>query len=671
MVFKFEGRTIGRYQIRERLGQGGMGAVFSAIPEGQDREVAIKFLFGPFTADPEFLTRMRHEARVIASLEHPRIVRLLDYWEEPEIGPCLVMELAQGEDLRCLLDREAPLAIPLALSLGAQVAEALSHAHQRGVIHRDIKPENLMVDDFGQVVVTDFGIARAAGGSRVTRTGFMPGTPDYMAPEQLGPGQVEPATDLYSLGLVIFEMLTGQTPFRSEYVAEVIHRQVYQAPVPPSMLRPEIPPEIDRVILSCLAKSADTRPPSAQLLAQELSRLARLTLAPPATPAPLTLTPPATPAPLTLTPPPRSPAQPIPAPPATPAQLTLTPPPRLPAQPIPAPPATPAQPHQRLPAPVSPPAPQPPDSPGSTIPEPGHRPEIPQTRKPPPPPPPPPPRPRILTLPPEGPLTAPSPPRIPAPYKSPTPDAAPPPTNSPTIQVALREEVSPRGGLLRFLPACLLLLALAFLTLSIPGAGSLPVWYLDATGCAPAPLARILAGAATIHGAEFAIFAPRRNSSGLERARAASNTLAFLLRPGALKEVQGLRHDGEWTLSSQGGTEILRVDRTTAAHLGAEPELVGKWWQALLEDHLALREGREPQKVLDFERAHPLRLTGSRPVGPLFERVYRRARHQVPEGKLPTEALLQAIESLERDERQAFREAAREIPRALPPQADR
>jgi serine/threonine protein kinase len=666
VVFKFEGRTIGRYQIRERLGQGGMGAVFSAIPEGQDREVAIKFLFGPFTADPEFLTRMRHEARIIASLEHPRIVRLLDYWEEPELGPCLVMERAQGEDLRCLLDREAPLAIPLALSLGAQVAEALSHAHQRGVIHRDIKPENLMVDDFGQVVVTDFGIARAAGGSRVTRTGFMPGTPDYMAPEQLGPGQVEPATDLYSLGLVIFEMLTGQTPFRSEYVAEVIHRQVYQAPVPPSMLRPEIPPEIDRVILSCLAKSAEKRPPSAQILAQELSRLARLPLAPPTTPAQLT-----------LTPPPRSPAQPIPTPPTTPAQLTLAPPPRSPVKPIPAPPTTPAQSHQRLHAPVPPSAPQPPDYTDHPTPEPGHRPEIPQPRKPPPPPPPP--RPRILTLPPERPPTAPSstripappPTRIPAPHKSPPPDAAPPPTNSPTIQVALREEVSPRGGLLRFLPACLLLLALFFLALSVPGTGSLPAWYLDATGCAPAPLARVLAGAATIHGAEFALFAPQRNSSGLERARAASNTLAFLLRPGALKEVQGLRHDGEWTLSSQGGTEILRVDRTTAAHLGAEPELVGKWWQALLEDHLALREGREPQKTLDFERTHPLRPTESRPVGPLFERVYRRARHQVPEGKLPTEALLQAIESLERDELQAFREAAREIPRALPPQADR
>lgn len=608
MVFRLEGRTIGRYQIRKRLGQGGMGAVFSAIPEGQDREVAIKLLFGPFTADPEFLARMRQEAQVIASLEHPRIVRLLDYWEEPEVGPCLVMERAQGEDLRRLLDREAPLAIPLALSLGAQVAEALGHAHQRGVVHRDIKPENLVVDDFGRVVVTDFGIARAAGGSRVTRTGFMPGTPDYMAPEQLGPGQVGPATDLYSLGLVLFEMLTGQTPFRSEHVAEVIHRQVYQTPLPPSMLRPEIPREIDQVVLSCLAKSADMRPASARILAEELSRLARLPLAPPAS----------------------SPAPPPPA-----IQM--------------------------------PPAPQPPDSPGSPTPEPRDRPEIPKTRKPPPAPP----RSRGLTLPPEGPPTAPSSNRLPALYVSPSPAAGLPPATSPTVQVALREEVSSRGGPLRFLPACLLLLALVFLALSIPGTGRLPAWYLDATGCAPAPLARVLAGAATLHGAEFALFAPRRNSSGLDRARAASNTLAFLLRLGALKDVQGLRHDGEWTLSSQGGTEILRVDRTTAAHLGAEPELVGRWWKALLEDHLALREGREPEHALDFERAHPLRPSGSRPVGPLFDRVYRRARHQVPEGRLPTEALLQAIESLDRDELQAFREAAREIPRALPPQADR
>ncbi len=584
-----------------------MGAVFSARPEGQDREVAIKLLFGPFTADPEFLARMRQEAQVIASLEHPQIVRLLEYWEEPEVGPCLVMERAQGEDLRRLLDREAPLAIPLALSLGAQVAEALAHAHQRGVVHRDIKPENLVVDDAGRVVVTDFGIARAAGGSRVTRTGFMPGTPDYMAPEQLGPGQVGPATDLYALGLVLFEMLTGRTPFRSEHVAEVIHSQVYQTPVAPSMLRPEISAEIDQVVLSCLAKSAERRPPSAQVLAAELSRLARLPLRPLAT---------------------------SPAPPPPPANQ-------------------------------APPPPQPPDSPGSPTPEPRDGPEIPTPRRPPPP------RSRDLALPPAPPPAPPPSTRLPAIYVEPPRQPAPPSGPSPTVQVALREEVSPRGGPLRFLPACLMLLALVFLALSLSRTGRLPSWYQDGTGCAPAPLARVLSGAATLHGAEFALFAPRRNSSGLERARAASNTLAFLLRLGALEELQGLRHDGEWTLSSQGGTEILRVDRTTAAHLGAEPELVGRWWKALLEDHLALREGREPENALDFERAHPLRPSGSRAVGPLFDRVYRRARHQVPEGRLPTGAVLQAIESLDPDERRTFREAAREIPRQVPAEAGR
>lgn len=622
MVFSLEGRRIGRYQIRERLGQGGMGAVFSARAEDQDHDVAIKLLFGPFTSDPEFLARMRREAQVIASLEHPRIVRLLEYREEPEVGPCLVMERALGEDLRRLLDREAPLAIPLALNLGAQVAEALAHAHQRGVIHRDIKPENLVVDDAGRVVVTDFGIARAAGGSRVTRTGFMPGTPDYMAPEQLGPGQIGPATDLYALGMVVFEMLTGRTPFRSEHVGEVIHRQIFQTPVPPSMLRPEISREIDLVVLSCLAKTPEQRPPSAQALAAELTRLAQVPIPPMAAPSP------------------------------QPPGQTGRPPSAEPPPPPPAPSGRP-----------------------SPAPEPTARPEPPPARRPPPPPP----RSQGLALPPAAPPARRPPPaasgpdgppspstRLPALYVVPTPEAGLPAATSPTVQVALREEAPSPVGPLRLLPLLLLGLALVFLTLALTRTPPVPSWYQDGTGFEPAPLERILAGAATLHGAEFALFAPDRSSSGLERARATSNALASLLRGGGLEGLQGLKQDGEWTISSRGGTLLVRVDRNTAAHLGADPEELGRWWMALLEDHLALREGREPDKTLDFERAHPLRRSGSRPVAPLFDRVYRRARHQVPEGRLPTGAMLQAIQSLDAEESRAFREAARELPRALP-----
>lgn len=522
-MFKLEGRRLGRYRVGERLGQGGMGAVFSARAEGSAEEVAIKLLYGPFTQDPEFLDRLRQEAQVIASLEDRRIVRLLEFGEEPELGPYLVMERAAGRDLRRLLAAEGPLALPRALDLAAQVADALAHAHDREVVHRDIKPENLMVDDQDRVVVTDFGIARAAGSSRLTRTGFVPGTPEYMAPEQLAPGPIDSRADLYALGVVVYEMLTGRTPFHSENVAEVIHRQAYQLPAPPSALRAEVPEELDRLVLACLAKSPEGRPASARELAAELRRVAQL--------------------------PPRPP--------------------------------------------------------------------------------------------------------VPAPL--------------PTLQVALLEVAPARPTPLRFLPAVLAMGALVLLALAWQRFLQPPSWYEDGTGVAPAPLVRVLTGAATLHGAEVALFAPDRSLSGLERARACSNTLTSLLRQGPPGPLEGRRDGREWVVATEGGTEVFRVDRATAAHLGASPELVGAWWGALLQDHLDLREGLEPEHTLAFERKHPLRPRGERPVGPLFDRIYLRARHQVEEGPLPTAALLQALESLDGEDRQAFREAARLVPRELPP----
>ncbi len=619
-----------------------MGAVYSASAEGDTQEVAIKFLFGPFTDDPEFLTRMRQEARVIASLENPHIVRLLEYREEADIGPCLVMERAMGENLRQLLTREAPLALPLALSLAAQTAEALAHAHQRQVVHRDIKPENLVVDDDGRLVVTDFGICRAAGGSQVTRTGFMPGTPAYMAPEQLSPGHVGPAADLYALGTVLYEMLTGRTPFQSEHIAEVIHRQAYQIPTPPSALRSEISPQLDSLVLACLAKNPENRPPSAQALATALRGLAQFSPPAPATPGPLPIyvpdqparadgapNQPATALPAVSTPPvPPGPAFPSQT---APRQLMVPPPPTPPG------PTFPSQTAPNLPAIPPPPTPPGPAFPSQTAPPPAFAPPPP--------------------APPGSTFTSPQQPVAPelGPQLASVPRSRCPAPDSPA-----------RPGLLRFLPLLLLLAAVVFLVLAAQRLARPPAWFEDGTGCAPAPLSHVLAGATTLHGAEIALFAPDRSGSGLERARAAANNLASVLRQGTPDQVQG-RVDGQhWSISIPEGDEILRVDKPTATQLGASTTLAGSWWLALLKDHLALRRGQEPEATKAFERQHPLRPPDEMPVAPLFERVYLRARHQVQEGPLTTEALLRAIESLEEDEREAFCQAARVIPCEVP-----
>lgn len=526
-MFKLEGRRLGRYQLGERLGQGGMGMVYSARADGEAGEVAVKLLFGAFTDDPEFLRRLHREAEVMASLEHPHIVRLLELGEEPGVGPYLAMQRAPGRDLRHVLD-QAPMPLPRALEHAAQVADALAHAHQRGIAHRDIKPENLVVDAEGRIMVTDFGIARAVGGSRATRTGFIPGTPEYMAPEQFGQGAVGTAADVYSLGLVLYEMLTGLTPFRSDNVAEVIQRQVYQLPAAPSLIRPEVGPDLDRLVLACLAKAPEARPAARDVAAE----LRRLELAPPALPAPAG------------------------------------------------------------------------------------------------------------------------------------------PQSIPTVQVPVRTEPPRRPSVLRFVPLVLLAAAVVLLALAWQRILRPPSWFEDGAGVAPAPLTRVLAGGATLHGAEFAVFVPGRTASGLERARAVSNALASVLRQGAPGPVRGRKDGKEWVVETEGGTELFRVDLLTAAHLGATPSLAGSWWTALLKDHLAMREGTEPEHALAFERKHPLRPDRGRPVGPVFDRVFRRARHQVREGPLPTWALVEAVASLEEDDRKAFREAARVIPREIPKGAD-
>ncbi|MEW6283937.1 MAG: serine/threonine-protein kinase, partial [Candidatus Eremiobacterota bacterium] len=286
MARTFVGKRIAEYTVEQKLGHGGMGAVYLARRNGEP-PVAIKILSGPHTDDPQFVQRFAQEAAITARLDHPNLVHLLEYGEDPEAGHYLVMQYIPGPNLRELLQQAGPLPVGRAVSLARQVALALEYAHAQGVVHRDLKPDNLICPSPERVVLTDFGVARAPTTQALTRTGFLPGTPEYMSPEQLSNATSGPASDLYSLGLVLYELLTGQSPFRSDNVAEVIQRQVYHRPLPPSRLRPGIPRSLDAAVMRCLEKDPRHRFPSARALADALDDLPED--APPAPPAPTQL----------------------------------------------------------------------------------------------------------------------------------------------------------------------------------------------------------------------------------------------------------------------------------------------------------------------------------------------------------------------------------------------
>ncbi len=258
MARSFVGRSIGPYKVERKLGVGGMGAVYLAR-RGSEEPVALKILSGPHTDDPAFIQRFAQEAAITARLDHPNIVKLLEYGEDPDAGHYLVMRFVDGKTLREVLHEDGPMSVEEVVDLGGQIASALDYAHRQGVVHRDLKPENLLCPSPELIILTDFGVARATAGPVLTRTGFLPGTPEYMSPEQLANSAVGPQSDIYALGLVLYEMLTGESPFHSENVAETISRQAYQMPPPPSRLRPEIPRQLDLVVLRCIEKDPRQR----------------------------------------------------------------------------------------------------------------------------------------------------------------------------------------------------------------------------------------------------------------------------------------------------------------------------------------------------------------------------------------------------------------------------
>jgi serine/threonine-protein kinase len=269
----------GRYRVLHRLGAGGMADVYLAQDEQLDREIALKLLHRRFAEDPGFVERFRREAQAAASLQHPNVVSVFDRGSF-EGTYYIAMEYLEGRTLKRLIREEAPLEPRRAIDLTEQMLKAARFAHRRGVIHRDLKPHNVIVDPGDHVKVTDFGIARA-GASDMTETGSIMGTAQYLSPEQAQGHAVSAPSDLYSIGIVLYEMLTGRVPFDGESPVSIALKHVSEAPVPPSHINPEIPPALEQVVLWALNKDPADRPADADEFIMALEQVRELLAAPP------------------------------------------------------------------------------------------------------------------------------------------------------------------------------------------------------------------------------------------------------------------------------------------------------------------------------------------------------------------------------------------------------
>ncbi len=278
-------RRFGRYEVLDVLGKGGFAEVLRARDPALGRDVAVKALLPHLLDQPAIVQRFAAEASAIARLRHPNIVTVYDVGEA-EGRPFYAMELVQGQPLTSLIGADRPLAPQRVLDLLRGLCSAIDYLHNAGIVHRDIKPANVMLDEAGQVVLMDFGVARTLDQPALTQTGFSLGTPQYMAPEQVRGDPAGPAADIYALGVLTYHLLAGRPPFVGD-TAHVLHAQVYDPPPPLAGVRPDLPPALCAAVEAALAKAPAQRPPSAEAFlklasGQTAAPASTLTYVPPA-----------------------------------------------------------------------------------------------------------------------------------------------------------------------------------------------------------------------------------------------------------------------------------------------------------------------------------------------------------------------------------------------------
>ena len=263
----------GRYKIIRKLGSGGMANVYLAEDQELGRRVAIKILNERHANDEQFVDRFRREAKHAAGLSHPNIVAIYDRGEA-EGTYYIAMEYLDGRSLKELIVARGPAPVHVAIDYARKILDALRFSHRNGIVHRDIKPHNVIVDAEGRVKVTDFGIARA-GTSQMTEVGSIIGTAQYLSPEQAKGAPVDQTSDLYSVGIVLYELLTGKVPFSGDSPVEIAMKHISAIPEPPSSIRPDIPEDLDLIVLRALGKTPEERYPSAEEMDKDLGRVAQ------------------------------------------------------------------------------------------------------------------------------------------------------------------------------------------------------------------------------------------------------------------------------------------------------------------------------------------------------------------------------------------------------------